>query len=171
MEHRHVEIETTLTSFTQVLPTTWLLLDSCSTTNLISNKNWLHDIHDNGTSITVWCNAGTVCLAQKGYFGSYPEAVWFNPHGIANIMLLDNVAKYFCITMETEADKAMLQHKDDGHMIKFTPTGKGLYHHNVSTEDDGLWTFITTVADRADKYTHQAIQRAHPAGRFQNIIM
>ena len=171
MEHRHVEIETALASFTQVLLTTWLLLDSCSTTNLISNKNWLHDIHDDGTSIAVWCNAGTVRLTQKGYFGSYPEAVWFNPHGIANIMSLDNVAKYFRITMDMEADKAMLLHKDDGHMIKFTPTGKGLYHHNLSKEDSGLWTFIMTVADRADKYTHRAIQHAHAARRFQIIIM
>ena len=62
LEHRHVEIETAPASFTRVLPTTWLLLDSCSTTNLISNKNWLHDIHDDGTSIAVRCNAGTVCF-------------------------------------------------------------------------------------------------------------
>ena len=53
LEHRHVEIETALASFTHALPTTWLLLDSCSTTNLISNKSWLHDIHDDGTSISV----------------------------------------------------------------------------------------------------------------------
>ena len=171
MEHRHVEIETALASFTRVLPTTWLLLDSCSTTNLISNKNWLHDIHKDGTSIAVWCNAGTVHLTQKGYFGSYPEAVWFSPHGLANIMSLDDVTKYFRITMDTEADKAMLLHKDNSHTIKFTPTGKGLYHHNISTENSGLWTFIMTVADRADKYTHRAVQPAPAARCFQNIIM
>ena len=34
-----------------------------------------------------------------------------------------------------------------------------------------MWTFITTVADKADKYTHRAIQRARAARRFQNIIM
>ena len=141
------------------------------TTNLFSNKNWLHDIHDDGTSIAVQCNVGTVHSTQKGYFGSYPEAVWFNPHGLANIMSLDNVTKYFRITMDTEAEKAMLLHKDDGHTIKFTPTGKGLYHHNLSTENGGLWTFIMTVVDRADKYTHWAIQRARAARCFQNILM
>ena len=171
LEHRHVEIETALASFTHALPTTWLLLDSCSTTNLISNKSWMHDIHDDGTSISVRCNAGTICLTHKEYFGSYPEPVWFNPHGIANIMSLDNVAKYFRITMDTEADNAMLLHKDDGLTMKFTPTGKGQYHHNLGTEDSGLWTFITTVAGKADKYTHRAIQHARAARRFQNIIM
>ena len=171
LDHTHVESETALTSFTRALRTTWLLLDSCSTTNLMSNTDWLHNIHDDGTSIAVQCSAGTVRLTQKGYFGSYPEAVWFNPHGIANIMSLDNVAKYFRITMDMEADKAMLLHKDDGHTMKFTPTGKGLYHHNLSTEDGGLWTFITPVAGRADKYTHWAIQHARAARCFQNIIM
>ena len=171
MEHRRVENETTLANFARALPITWLLLDSCSTTNLICNKNWLHDIHDDGTSITIQCNAGTVRLTQKGYLGSYPETVWFNPHGIANIMSLDNVAKYFRITMDTDSEKSMLLHKDDGHTMRFTPSGKGLYHHNLSSEDGGLWSFITTVSDRADKYTHRAIQRARVARRFQNIIM
>ena len=53
MEHRHVGTKTTLANFTRALPPTWLLLDSCSTTNLISNKDWLDDIHDDGTNITI----------------------------------------------------------------------------------------------------------------------
>ena len=53
MEHRHVESESTLAIFNRALPTTWLLLDSCSTTNLICSKDWLHDIHESGTSITI----------------------------------------------------------------------------------------------------------------------
>ena len=170
-DHRHVETETALAGSTRAIPITWLLLDSCSTTNLISNKNWLHDIHNDGTSISIRCNAGIIRLTHKGYFGSYPEPVWYNPHGIANIMSLDNVAKYFRITMDTEADNAMLLHRDDGLTMKFIPNGKGLYHHNLITEDGGMWTFITTVADKADKYTHRAIQRARAARRFQNIIM
>ena len=117
------------------------------------------------------CNAGTIRLTHKGYFGSYSEPVWFHPHGIANIMSLDNVAKYFCITMDTEVDNAMLLLRDDGLTMKFIPNGKGLYHHNLNTEDGGWWTFITTVAGKADKYTHQAIQRARAARQFQNIIM
>ena len=163
LEHTHVGIERVLASFIHHLPTTWLLLDSCSTTNLISNKSWLHDIHDDGTSISVRCNAGTITLTHKGYFGSYPEPVWFNPHGISNIMSQDNVAKYFRITMDTEADNAMLLHKDNGLTMKFAPTGKRLYHHNHGTQDGAMWTFITTVAGKADKYTHWALQHARAA--------
>ena len=86
-------------------------------------------------------------------------------------MSLDNVAKYFRITMDTEADNAMLLHKDDGMTMKFAPTGKGLYHHNLGAEDGALWTFISTVAGKADKYTHRALQHARTARQFQNIIM
>ena len=78
-------------------------------------------------------------------------------------MSFDYVAKYFHITMDMEADNAMLLHKDNGLTMKFSPTGKGLYNHNLSMEDGGLWTFITTVAGKADKYTHRAIQHARAA--------
>ena len=57
--------------------------------------------------------------------------------------------------MDTKAEKATLVHKDDGQSMKFIPTSKGLYHHNLTSGDGGLWSFITTVADRADKYTHR----------------
>ena len=97
--------------------------------------------------------------------------MWFNPHGIANIMSLDNAAKYFRVTMDTEAEQGMLLYKDDGHIMRFTPTRKGLYHDNLKSDDGGLWSFIMTVADKADQYTHQAIQRARAAWHFQNIIM
>ena len=86
-------------------------------------------------------------------------------------MSLDNVAKYFRIMMDTNAEKAMMLWKDDGEAMKLTPTGKGLYHHNLSPGDGGLWSFITTVANKADKYMHRALQRARVACCFQNIIM
>ena len=65
----------------------------------------------------------------------------------------------------------MLLHRDDGSTMNFIPNGKGLYHHNLNSRDGGSWTFITTVSDKADKYTHRAIQQARAARRFQNIIM
>ena len=35
------------------------------------------------------------------YFGSYPEAVWYNPQGITNIMSLPNVTQYYRVKMDT----------------------------------------------------------------------
>eukprot|EP00980_Cylindrotheca_fusiformis_P020860 scaffold7853_cov118-Cylindrotheca_fusiformis.AAC.1 len=77
------------------LPSKWLLLDSCSSVDLISNKDLLHDVHPADASMRVHCNAGTVELTQQGYFGDYPLPVWYNPKGIANILSLHNVSKLY----------------------------------------------------------------------------
>ena len=77
------------------LPNTWLLLDSCSTANLITNKALLHDIHTVDTSISICCNAGTITTNQKVYLSDYPTPVWYNPRGIANILSMQDVAQHY----------------------------------------------------------------------------
>ena len=76
------------------MATTWLLMDSCLSVNIITNRKWLHNIHKVIHPMTVYCNAGQVLLTHMGYSGSYPEPVWYNPSGIANIMPLHNVSQY-----------------------------------------------------------------------------
>ena len=63
------------------LPDTWLLIDSCSTVDIISSPNLLHGIHHVSNPIRVRCNAGIMTLNQMGYLGDYPRPVWFNPEG------------------------------------------------------------------------------------------
>ena len=152
------------------LPQRWILLDSCSSANLISDKTLLHSVHQAARPLTVHCNAGSMTLTEQGYFGSYPEPVWYNPSGLANIMSLSNVSKYYQVTMDTLSDAAILLHKSDGSSMRFIPSGKGLYHHALRDEADA-WVMINTVAGQADKYTQRAIQGAKSARRFQNIVM
>ena len=78
-----------------------LLLDSCSSTNLISNPKLLHNIHTVDCTLTIRCNAGNVTTNQMGYLGDYPEAVWYNPAGIANILSQANITQHYRITMDT----------------------------------------------------------------------
>jgi len=77
------------------LPMKWILLDSCSSVNLISDDTLLTDIHQTSETLTVHCNAGKVTVNQKGYFDMYPEPVWYNPKGIANILSLKNIASHY----------------------------------------------------------------------------
>lgn len=63
-----------------------LLLDSCSTVNLITNKNMVHDVRPVKKAMRVRCNAGTTSTNLKGKLGSFPERVWYNPEGVANIL-------------------------------------------------------------------------------------
>lgn len=46
-------------------PMELLLLDSCSTLNLISNPRLVHDIHEVPKGIVVHCNAGDVYVDKK----------------------------------------------------------------------------------------------------------
>lgn len=68
----------------------WLLIDSCSTTDIFSNASLLTNIHEASSPIWVRCNAGHIQLTQQGYFGNYPHPVWYNPKGVANILSLAN---------------------------------------------------------------------------------
>jgi hypothetical protein len=72
-----------------------ILLDSCSTVNLIANKNLLHGIHRVDTMLRIRCNAGFTTTNQQGWLGDFPEPVWYNPNGVANIMSLFVVKKYY----------------------------------------------------------------------------
>ena len=153
------------------LPGLWLLIDSCSSTNLICDKRLLHRIFEAECPMTIHCNAGTVRITHKGYYRTYPEPMWYNPKGIANIMSLDNITKSYRITMDSRIDKAMILHKTDGSMVHITPTSKGLYHCKIDSNVENMWSLVTTVADKAGKYTQHAIRWAQDARRFQNIIM
>jgi hypothetical protein len=73
----------------------WLLLDSCSTIDIVSNDNLLHDIHPTDNPIWVRCNAGRIQLTHQGFLGDYPYLVWYNPHGVANILSLENVSSKY----------------------------------------------------------------------------
>lgn len=63
---------TTLIGASRGVSSRWLLLDSCSSGNLIRDPRLLHDIHLAECPITIHCNAGNITINQKGYFGSYP---------------------------------------------------------------------------------------------------
>ena len=91
----NTQAETHVISVHHTADQSWLLLDSCSTVNLISDKDLLTNIHPVPHSLQVRCNAGSVVINHLGYLGSYPEPVWFNPEGIANLMSLHNVQQYY----------------------------------------------------------------------------
>ena len=112
----------------------WVLLDSCLCGNLIADKSLLHDIHQVENPLTIYCNAATIILDHMGYFGSYPELVWYNPQGTANIMSLANVSKYYQIKMDTSAENCITLIETNQNTISFTLTTMGLCCHQLALE-------------------------------------
>ncbi len=69
-------------------------MDSCSSVNIFSNHEMLTGIYRVPKShwiqiVTV--GKEVVYLKHKGYFGKYPELVWYYPQGAASILSLHNV--------------------------------------------------------------------------------
>ena len=161
IQHHHIQ------------PNRSLFLDSCSSTNLISTPSLLHDIHEVKTTLHVRCNAGVLSTNQMGYLGTYPEPVWYNPGGVANILSQNNVAQHFRLTMDTQVENSISLHRMNGSPLVFTPTHNGLYCYTLSNEEtiNGIWAMISTVKGNADKYTKRDYHRAIEARRFQNVIM
>ena len=149
-----------------------LLMDSCSSVTIISNKRLLHGIHKSKQKLRVHCGAGSKVLTMKAKFGDYPIEVWYDPTGPANIMSLDEVADVFRMTMDTDIERSINLHRMDGTIIKFRPLMARLYSYKMAPQqDEQFWSLIQTVKGNQDYYTRREIENADKARRFQNIIM
>ena len=72
-------------------PERWLMINSCSTLNLISNKSWLSNIHEVDTTMHIHSTGGVSITRKMGYLGNYPTPVWYLPDSNANILSLRDV--------------------------------------------------------------------------------
>ena len=109
-----------------------LLLNNCSSINLISNLVLLHGICTVNGTIHVCCNAEIVSTNQMGYLGSYPEPVWYNLKGIANILSQNIVTKHYCLTMDMSKHNEILLYHQNNSPVAFTPTIISLYKHDLN---------------------------------------
>ena len=147
-------------------PECWLMLDSCSTLNLISNKSWLSDIHEVDTAMHIHSTKGVSVTHKMGYLGNYPTPAWYLTNGQANILSLRDVTQHYRVTLDTTVENAIILHGADRQQHRFTPSGKGLYkweHTMDHTADNPCWLFITTVCGQGDHYTWCAYECAQAA--------
>jgi len=70
-----------------VVDRNWVLLDSQSTVDQISNHAMLTNIRKAKNPSKIHCNAGSTCSVLEGNFGSL--TVKHSPYGIANVLLLN----------------------------------------------------------------------------------
>ena len=97
---------------------TWILLDSQSTVDVISNGDLLTKIHQVKTTLRIRCNAGMKTTNFRGHLSGYGW-VWFYPDGIANILSLSRVKDKYRVTFDSATDNCFRVHKDNGKILKF----------------------------------------------------
>jgi hypothetical protein len=148
-----------------------VLIDSCSSVNLIADPALLYNIHTVERRMRVRCNAGVRSTNQKGWLGNFPEAVWHDPRGVANILLLYSVHQYYRVQYDSAREDAISVTTPEGKECRFYPILNGLYAYKPSPDDADGWAFVTTVSEKKDVYTKRAYLAAVWAPRVQNIIM
>ena len=139
------------------LPHDILLIDSCSTVCLICNRELLCGIHKVSKGLSIRCNAGVRTTNLKGYLGDFPEPVWFDPGGVANVLSLHIITKYYRVFYDSNVSDEFLVEVSSDTTLHFTPTAKGLYAYSgCQGRQSTAWSFVTTVTDKRDLYTKRA---------------
>jgi len=154
------------------LPTSWVIMDSASSVDIIANKSFLTDVRKADQPMRVLCNAGVVNITHQGTLPGYPPRVWYHPTGVANILGLHNVGKHYRVTYDSAKDDAFHLHRGDGSTALFTASAKGLYHLDTTSNDAfHPGCLLTTTRDKKDEYDNRGYRQAEAARKVQNILM
>lgn len=104
------------------------------------------------------CSAVVSKTNMIGDLLGYPGEVWYNLSGIANILSLLNVKKFYRVTFESSHSRCFRLHKDDGAIRKFMESLISLhyldttqFHPNMAPTGDPIAT--PTSADAINSPT------------------
>ncbi len=113
--------------------------------------------------------AGVTQTNMIGEMPGYPGEVWYNPKGIANILSMANVKKYYRITYDSSQGDGFIVHKTDETQRCFKESDKGLFYLDTP-EQPKATVLVTTVEDVKSNYTIQDYKQAELARHLQNVI-
>ena len=168
-------------SFTQgsddVIPRSWLLLDTCSTCSCTNNTDLVSAIRDCTADevLTVHTNGGSKTFTQMGTLNLFPMSVHYNPSSLANVLSFDTVAQLsgVRITLDTLIERGFLVTYKD-MTLKFRPCSDGLYYFDTNTLKSKStvtdYSFLETVKSNKEFFSSQEIQGADNARLLQRDI-
>jgi hypothetical protein len=155
-----------------LIPDTWILLDSQSTVSVFKNQRLVQNIRDSPPPLKVHTNDGSQIshhVATVQNFGT----IWFNPALLANILSMAAVSKVCRITMDTALEPCMIVYQKDGTLMKFRQYTGGLYYYDAAPDslnrnqtrtNSDAYIFLNTVASNKQYFTTRKIAAANQAG-------
>jgi len=154
----------------RVVPKSWIILDTASTVDMFL-PNMLTHIHETDEVLEVVSTGGTTKIQEKGTLPGYPDEVWCNRRGVANIISLHNLQKHYRIEYDNNVQDKFLVHVEDTRVLEFLPSGNGLYHFKGDKMATNHFTLLSTVKENEANVSKRGIQQAKLARRVQKIIM
>ena len=151
----------------------WILLDSQSTLDLISNIELLTSVWTVKQGVYIRCNAGCRWTNQKGYLPGY-GVVWYDPKAIANILSLSNVSLRYRVKYDSEDGNRFVVTLKSGTEKVFELSKTGLYYLDAAAErarsETAATVLVNTVDDNKTRYTKAEFDRAKLARELQTKI-
>ena len=119
-----------------LIPPDWILLDTCSTDNVVNNVDMVNNLRpcSEEDALKIYTNGGALDYDQAGEFAYLPIKTYYNPESIANVLSLKAVSemKGYQVTMDTQNDPSIKLHHGDTTLC-FPHSSNGLYY---CTEED-----------------------------------
>jgi hypothetical protein len=154
-----------------IIPNSWILLDSQSTVSVFKNREFLLNIRPSNSTLRVHTNGGVQTSSLQGTVKNFGD-IWLNTDSLANILSMAAVRKVCRITMDTSVEAAMIVHRKDGSIMKFKEYKSGLYYYDAgkhkaatsntsNTNED--YIFLITVAGSKESFTRREIEAADKA--------
>jgi hypothetical protein len=160
-----------------IIPASWLLLDTCSTSSVCRNADLVSAIRPckDSECLTVYTNGGSKSFDQIGMLKALPLPVHFNADSMANILAIKDVASIpgVRLTMDSSKERAIIVEYGD-ELLKFDECQDGLYFYDTNKNKPKPavtnYSMLQTVADNKDFFSANEIQGADRARKIQQQI-
>jgi hypothetical protein len=149
-----------------------LYLDTCTTDDIMANRQYLKDIRKSPKPLAMNTNTGSTLTDLKGKLGMLQ--FWLCQHGIANVVSLRTLEKHFHVKYDSS--------KEQG---SFTCTTKTKPPHTVifkrcektgfpcidldDMENNAAITMVQTVRENFDGFTRKEVEQAIAARKAQAL--
>ena len=163
----------------QIIQDLWLLLDDCSTINIICNPHLVTNIHKVNQRCTITTNTGTGSTNLKATLKlsilPMKVEVWSDYNGIANIIALHSVQDHFKVSYSNwflTDRNAFVVITPNNSKMKFTMSRKSLYYTDTSSligrpSKAGVFNQVASVEENLTKYAKRCGNQATKERRFQ----
>jgi hypothetical protein len=159
-----------------IIPDTWILLDSQSTVSVFKNRLLLTNMRAASKVLCVHANGGVQLNRDIGTVKNFGD-VWFNPDSLANTLSMSAVSRACRITMDSSIENALHVHRKNGTIMTFKEHKSGSHCYDAASKSNDHGSkqveaclFLNTVADNKAQHTRREIEGAEKARKLQRFI-